>query len=107
MLVVGSGGVWGAISIVNLKLWVVHKLGRMILLHFGLLDVSMTPKTDYFQLWTHQMIPTSLRKIRNHYWETCFWEVQHFGQRTIYNLLQRRVPNNPEDPWYKFLKLII
>ena len=58
----GSEGVWAAIFIVNVKKRVAQKLRRILLLHFGngstrkpifvmifgVLDVSMTPKSNYF-----------------------------------------------------------
>ena len=33
----------------------------------GVLDVSMTPKTNYFYLWSNQDTSKNLRKIPNHF----------------------------------------
>ena len=73
----GSGG---AVFIINLEKRGAQKLGRIILLHFGLvplrfhfgkvrkpfvfmifglLEVSMIPQTNYVQLWVHQIIPNN------------------------------------------------
>ena len=73
-----------------------QKLRRIILLHFGLelldlilgkaenpsftwfsdlLDVTMAPKTNYFQIWRHQITLNSSRKAPSNFCNILFLEI--------------------------------
>ena len=75
MLFLGSGGVWGAILIVNIMKRIIREVRIIILLYFGLVtfrihywkslkpliswfsdlaDVTMSPKTNMIYLWRPQ-----------------------------------------------------
>ena len=87
--------VWAAFM-VNIITRIAGKLRGIILRHLGLitvrfrfgrtlkplmfmisefLNVSMTPKTNYFHFWRHQDTQNSSRKILNSLCNILFWEI--------------------------------
>ena len=70
---------------------------------FGFLDVSMTPKTNYFYLWRpmHSKYakndPKALNKL---------FPKSHCSTTVILNMLEIRVPKHLEDPSNKFLRIL-
>ena len=81
-----------------------QKLRRIILLHFGLvtlrmhfgelpkssfLDVSMTPKTNCFKLWRHQMSPNNSREIPTHFQNILLLEMSEFRKSNILNIFEK------------------
>ena len=67
---------------------------------FGFSDMSMSPKTNYMQLWRHQdtlQRPRKSRIISGKYYvgQSCFWEIGFFE-----NYGKAGGRTNPEDPFY-------
>ena len=94
-------GVWGVFFIVNCLKRVAQSLRRIILLHFGLVtfrihfgktrkpsflwfsdlaDVTMTPQTNYLQLWRHQLLQViqEIQEKPDSCWEIVFLNISKF-----------------------------
>ena len=84
-----------------------QKLHRVILLHFllvtfrfmfgktreiisfvfsDLADVTMTPNTNYLQLWRHQSISNNSRKAQPRFCKSSFWKSQNDGNLSCGNV---------------------
>ena len=68
-----------------------------------LADVTMTPPTNYCQLWRHAITSNSLK---NNYLQIVFSTFKATCNYNISNNQNRRGPNHPEDPSNKFLRIL-
>ena len=64
----------------------------------------MAPKTNYVQLWRHQITPNNSRSIPNHLFEYIFRDIILWTSNTSKRFQQTRVEHENEDPSKKFLR---
>ena len=65
---------------------------------FAFLSVSMTPQTNYFYLWRHQMTSTDSRKT-NH--STSIFGILKYRTSKVFNVFgKKQGQKNTEDPFF-------
>ena len=74
-----------------------------IFMIFGFLDVSMTPKANYLLILDTPNYFKSYKKIPNHLEITLFLDILKSRKP---NVSKRRAPENAEDPFNKFLRIL-